>query len=71
MLGTLLYAAACEQVDATPVEGFDPAKADELLGLAGRKETAQLVVLFGYRKNDGNADRPKSRLPLDRIVTKI
>ena len=71
MLGTLLYAAACEQVDATPVEGFDPAKADELLGLAGSKETAQLVVLFGYRKNDGNADRPKSRLPLDRIVTKI
>lgn len=71
MLGTLLYAAACEQVDATPVEGFAPAKADELLGLAGRKETAQLVVLFGYRKNDGNADRPKSRLPLDRIVTKI
>ena len=52
-------------------EGFDPAKADELLGLAGSKETAQLVVLFGYRKNDGNADRPKSRLPLDRIVTKI
>ena len=52
-------------------EGFDPAKVDELLGLAGRKETAQLVVLFGYRKDDGNADRPKSRLPLDRIVTKL
>ena len=71
MLGTLLYAAACEQVDATPVEGFDPAKADELLGLAGSKETAQLVAVFGYRMYDRNADRPKSRLPLDRIVTKI
>ena len=52
-------------------EWTGPAKVDELLGLAGRKETAQLVVLFGYRKDDGNADRPKSRLPLDRIVTKL
>ncbi|MEE3481757.1 MAG: nitroreductase family protein [Lachnospiraceae bacterium] len=71
MLGYFLLAAACEQVDATPVEGFVPSVADELLDLKSRNETSQLVVLLGYRKNDGNADRPKSRLPLDRIVTKF
>lgn len=71
MLGSFLFAAACEQVDATPVEGFGPAKADEILDLKTKGETSQLVVLLGYRKNDGNADRPKSRLPLDRLVTKL
>jgi len=35
-LGTALIAAAEEGVDCTPMEGFDPAKVDEILGLSER-----------------------------------
>ena len=35
-LGLALTAAAFEEVDSTPMEGFDPAKFDEILGLADR-----------------------------------
>ncbi|MBY0571513.1 MAG: nitroreductase family protein, partial [Burkholderiaceae bacterium] len=35
-LGTALVAAAEEQVDSTPMEGFDPAALDEILGLRAK-----------------------------------
>lgn len=65
-LGFALLAAAAEGVDSTPMEGFDPAALDELLGLRGKGLRSVLLMPLGYR--DAEADRlagaVKSRRPL-------
>ncbi len=48
-LGIGLAAAAEQQVDATPMEGFVPAQYDEILGLTEQGLTATLVLPLGYR----------------------
>jgi len=48
-LGAALIAAAFEEVDATPMEGFDPAAVDELLGLGERHLRSVVIVPLGYR----------------------
>ncbi|MBD3897256.1 nitroreductase family protein [Halomonas sp. ML-15] len=54
-LGTALAAAATERVDASPMEGFDPAALDDLLGL--RKQNLRSVVLMALGYRDSSADR--------------
>ncbi|WP_397533695.1 NAD(P)H-dependent oxidoreductase [Roseateles sp.] len=53
-LGTALIAAAEEQVDATPMEGFDPAKIDEILGLRARGLRSVVLMPLGYRAAEGD-----------------
>ncbi|RTL39446.1 MAG: NAD(P)H-dependent oxidoreductase [Burkholderiales bacterium] len=53
-LGTALIAAAEEQVDATPMEGFDPAQVDEILNLRARGLRSVLLLPLGYRQPDGD-----------------
>jgi nitroreductase / dihydropteridine reductase len=69
-LGTSLIAAANEKVDATPMEGFDNAAFDEILGLKalGLKSVALLVL--GYRDvaNDFLAKAPKVRKEMKDFV---
>ena len=48
-LGVGLTAAATEEVDATPMEGFDPAKLDEVLGLQARGLKSVVMMMLGYR----------------------
>ena len=48
-LGTALIAAAFEEVDATPMEGFDPAGIDEVLGLKARGLRSAVILALGYR----------------------
>lgn len=48
-LGILLESAALEQIDATPMEGFDPAQYNEILGLHKLNLTAVVVTTLGYR----------------------
>lgn len=50
--GVAIVAAAFEKVDTTPIEGFDPAAVDKILGL--RKKGLRSVVLLpvGYRNAD-------------------
>lgn len=48
-LGTGLVAAASEGVDATPMEGFNPAALDELLGLKEKGLRSVLLMPLGYR----------------------
>ena len=48
-LGTALIAAAFEEVDATPMEGFDPAGIDEVLGLKTRGLRSAVILALGYR----------------------
>ncbi|MBC3930465.1 MULTISPECIES: NAD(P)H-dependent oxidoreductase [Undibacterium] len=51
-LGTALIAAAEEQVDATPMEGFDPDKLDEILDLRAQGLRSVVILPLGYREED-------------------
>ena len=48
-LWTGLVAAAEEQVDATPMEGFDPEALDAALGLTGKGLHSTVIMALGYR----------------------
>jgi len=48
-LGSSLIAAATEQVDATPMEGFNAAVLDELLDLPAKGLQSVLILALGYR----------------------
>ena len=62
-LGTGLVAAASEEVDSTPMEGFDPAKLDEILGLKAKGLKSVVMLALGYRDtaNDASAGYKKVR----------
>jgi nitroreductase / dihydropteridine reductase len=72
-LGTALIAAAEEQVDATPMEGFDPAQVDEILGLKARGLRSVLLLPLGYRQPDGDwlVNLKKVRRPTEQFVTTL
>ncbi len=71
-LGTLLQGAAVLEIDACPMEGFDQAKLDEVLGLRARGLTSVVLTGLGYRSElDFNAKLPKSRLPVAALITLI
>lgn len=72
-LGTALIAAAELEVDATPMEGFDPNLFDEVLGLSEKDLQASVIMSLGYRDtlNDQLASAAKVRLPVSDFSTKI
>ena len=51
-LGTALIAAAEQEVDATPMEGFNPKAVDEILGLAAHGLRSTVILPLGYREAD-------------------
>lgn len=51
-LGFLLQSAALEGIDACPMEGFDAAKFDEILGLADKNLKAIVIAPIGFRADD-------------------
>ncbi len=48
-LGNLLAAAAALRIDASPMEGFDPKKFNEILGLDQKGLNASVIAAIGYR----------------------
>lgn len=62
-LGTGLIAAAFEEVDATPMEGFNNDAFDEILGLREQGLKSVSVMVIGYRdeENDFYAKAKKVR----------
>lgn len=71
-LGTLLLGAAALEIDACPMEGFDPAAVNAALDLAERGYTALVMVALGYRSEaDFNANLPKSRLPAETVISHL
>ncbi|MGB1218114.1 MAG: NAD(P)H-dependent oxidoreductase, partial [Saprospiraceae bacterium] len=61
-LGNLLAAAAELGVDSCPMEGFDPVKYDEILGLESKGLTSTVLVPVGYRSaEDNNQNMTKVR----------
>ena len=71
--GVALTAAAMEEVDSTPMEGFDPAKVDEILGLRARGLRSVTLMPLGYRAAEGDwlAGMKKVRRSLDELVTEV
>lgn len=71
--GLAITAAAFEGVDATPMEGFEPAKVDEILGLKARGLRSVTLLPLGYREaeNDWLVNLKKVRKPKDEFVTKV
>ncbi|MEM9525982.1 MAG: NAD(P)H-dependent oxidoreductase [Bacteroidota bacterium] len=64
-LGSLLATAGELRVDSCPMEGFDPAKVDEILGLTEQGLTASVIAPVGYRSaEDQTQHAAKVRLPL-------
>lgn len=51
-LGNLLSAAANLKIDTCPMEGFDAAKFDEILGLADKNLTTAVIAPIGYRSTE-------------------
>lgn len=71
-LGLLLETAALEHVDATPMEGFDNAQYNEILGLTDMNLTAAVVATLGYRsKDDTYAGLAKVRVGMEELVVKM
>ncbi|MEM6298550.1 MAG: NAD(P)H-dependent oxidoreductase [Bacteroidota bacterium] len=58
-LGNLLSACAELRVDATPMEGFEPDKYDDILGLKEKGLTAVVVAAVGYRHAEDKAQHAK------------
>ena len=67
-LGVLVSEAAELGIDAAPMEGFDAAKFDEILGLKELGLTTSVIAAVGYRADDDvyskmlKVRRPKSEL---------
>ena len=72
-LGLAVTAAAFEEVDATPMEGFEPEKFDEILGLRDRGLKTVAILPIGYRAAEGDwlAGAKKVRRPMDEFVTVV
>ncbi|MBC3810975.1 NAD(P)H-dependent oxidoreductase [Undibacterium aquatile] len=72
-LGTALVAAAEEQVDSTPMEGFDPAALDDILGLRAKGLRSVVILPLGYREEDKDwlVNLKKVRRPTAKFVTEV
>jgi nitroreductase len=72
-LGAALIAAAFEEVDSTPMEGFDPASVDAILNLSARGLRSVAIMPLGYRLNgqDWLQNLKKVRRPLNEFVTEV
>lgn len=53
-LGQLMHTCASLRIDATPMEGFEPAAFDEILDLGKDNLKSVLVCAMGYRSEEDN-----------------
>jgi nitroreductase len=72
-LGTALIAAASQEVDATPMEGFDSAALDNLLGLPEKGLKSVSILPLGYRdiNQDWLVSLPKVRTPKQKFFLTV
>jgi nitroreductase / dihydropteridine reductase len=71
--GTAITAAALEAVDATPMEGFNPAGVDQILGLKEKGLRSVTILALGYRDTDKDylVDAKKVRRSKDELILKV
>jgi len=72
-MGTALAAAAELKIDTTPMEGFVPAKLDELLGLEARGLHSVLMLAIGERDEakDYMVNAAKVRTPSNELFERM
>lgn len=71
-LGQLMTSAAHLGIDTCPMEGFSPAKYDEVLGLPAKGYSAAVVCPVGYRDpTDPYASYPKVRFSKKAMIETI
>ena len=68
-----IIAAAFEGVDSTPIEGFDPAAVDKILGLREKGLRSCVLLPIGYRdtENDWLVSLKKVRKSTEDLVTVV
>ncbi|WP_028789253.1 NAD(P)H-dependent oxidoreductase [Terrimonas ferruginea] len=71
--GLAIAAAAEQKVDATPMEGFEPAQMDAILGLDKLGLKSVVILPLGYRADDGDwlVNLKKVRTPKEQFITEI
>ena len=71
-LGQMLLAAGIENIDATPIGGFNEEILSDELGLSQQGLIPSVLLTLGYRsEQDFNAKLPKSRLNHEVIFTHL
>jgi nitroreductase len=71
-LGNFMTSAALLGIDTCPMEGIDPAKYDEILGLAGGNYRTVVVAAAGYRAAaDKYASLPKVRFSAEELISRV
>lgn len=68
-LGNLMTVCAVEKIDACPMEGFLPHKADELLNLEDKNLKSVLLLPVGFRaEDDFMSSLKKVRKPINELI---
>jgi nitroreductase len=68
-LGQFMASAAVIGIDTCPMEGIDPAKFDEILGLGSTGYSTVVACAAGYRRADDKyASTKKVRFKIDDVV---
>ncbi|WP_405383464.1 NAD(P)H-dependent oxidoreductase [Maribacter sp. LLG6340-A2] len=71
-LGNLMTIAAEMEIDTCPMEGFDNAQYNEILGLNDKNLNAAVVLAIGYRSEEDQTQHyPKVRYSKEEIITHI
>ncbi len=72
-LSAAMIAAAFEEVDCTPMEGFDPAALDDILSLRARGLRSVAILPLGYREADKDwlVNLTKVRRPRNQFITEV
>jgi len=72
VLGNLMTIAAEMEIDTCPMEGFNNAQYNEILGLTDNGLNAAVVLAVGYRSaEDESQNYPKVRYSKEQIITHI
>lgn len=72
-LSAAMIAAAEEEVDSCPMEGFDGASLDDILGLCAKGLRSVAILPLGYRQEEGDwlVKLTKIRRPRELFVTEV
>lgn len=67
-LGIMIETASLLKIDNGPMEGFQPDKIDEILGLKEKNLKSVTMLALGYRGEDPMAKLPKVRRDFDEVI---
>jgi len=67
-LGMMIETAALLGIDAGPMEGFNPAEVDKILGLKEKNLASTSMLALGHRGEDPYAKKPKVRRKFEDVV---